>query len=375
MADLENTTTIPESNEKKTTRSYTRKNSALKKTPCIVLSVKSVPNYQIMYNELADRKYWETLASGNNSTKTILDEDDLKEYESELRVNGFLPIAYQKIVGVSVIATDINGETTFASFTGDENFVLEKTWAKISEYMPSKEAPAPYPVIITNDRKKASLPLLISRSTALFKSLQTSLCKAGYGSIHDVASDSKLKDSKLGKLCAQFDVIKNSLSQILCKSDKWESRRPNYTNPYSNYQPDMAYDYYISGDDLYSTQLADEMVGSNSWDALAYFSIAKLLDVYKSYLTGQQIVNNTPCMKEIFKITNKDVKRLMSHDHLAPRYNPSIPSEVVAYCRQLREVAKKLPQPEDKKEEQVEVIEAEVQEKEPVLQGTYDISR
>ena len=80
-------------------------------------------------------------------------------------------------------------------------------------------------------------------------------------------------------------------------------------------------------------------------------------------------------MKEIFKITNKDVKRLMTHDHLAPRYNPSIPSEVVAYCRQLREVAKKLPQPEDKKEEQIEVIEAEVQEKEPVLQGAYGLSR
>ena len=332
--------------------SVTNSQSTLKKTPCIVMSIKSVPNYQVMYNELTDRKYWGALASGDNPTASI-EMEDVRGLEEELRSNtGFLPISYQKIVGASIIATDKNGETTFCSFTGDENFVLEKVWNKIGEYWPSKNNVSPYPVIITNDRKKATIPLLISRSAALYKSLQSSLSKAGYGSIKEVAKDPKFADTKIGKLCRQFAVIRSGMGEILCKNDKWENRRPNYTNPYSNFQPDMAYDYYISSDDLYSTHLTDEMVATNSWDALAYFSISKLLDTYKTYLSGQEIVNNIPCSNEIFALTNKDIRQLMDHEHLAPRYNPSIPAEVISYCRQVRENAVKKSAAVEKAEKQ-----------------------
>lgn len=321
-------------------------------TPIIALQVRTVPDYMELYSLVKSREYWDNRRNGLTEP-SIEKKDDLtalREMEESMRVDSsgkpsFLPIPFQKIVATSLIITNAEGKTSMHAFAGDELFVVSQTWHKILENYPTqKKATHPYPIIVTNDRKKASLPLLMSRSLSMYTKCTEQICRdkkigissANIGERAKAFWNKNKEDRNEEDLTfAALQTAAVGWNYLMDNEDKWENRKPNYTNPYSKYQPDTVYDFHTQGSDLYDAELTDSLVASNSWGTLMEYSTAKLLDAYKAFLVSRHLRNKEPLPENVMAIMPDDIttdpekNKALQCRFREPKYNPSIPAEAI----------------------------------------------
>lgn len=333
-----------------------KKQPIIKRPPIIALQVRTVPDYLELYNLVKNREYWDAKRNGEETIEAKDPITALREMEDSMRVDSsgkpsFLPIPFQKIVATSLIITNGEGKTTINAFTGDELSVIANTWQKILENYPNPKKPefnSFYPIIVTNDRKKASLPLLLSRSLSMYTRHTEEICYARKmdkrsltPTIRERASltikKPKEERTEEDNMYYSLEKAASGWRHIMDNEDKWENRKPNYTNPYSKYQPDTVYDFHTQGSDLYDAELTDSLVASNSWEELAEYSTAKLLDSYKSFLVSRYLRNAEPLPETVMALTPQDItiedgkSKVVQYKFKEPEYNPSIPAEAIKY--------------------------------------------
>lgn len=327
-------------------------------TPIIALQVRTVPDYMELYKLVKNREYWDQRRNGLTEPPIKEEKDELtalREIEESMRVDSsgkpsFLPIPFQKIVATSLIITNAEGKTFLHAFAGDELFVVSQTWQKIMENYPTDlKADHPYPIIVTSDRKKASLPLLMSKSLSMYTKCTEKLCQdKKLGKMGENTPSTSIKErseafwdtkkeerTEEGLMFASLQKAAVGWYYLMDNEDKWENRKPNYTSPYSKYQPDTVYDFHTQGSSLYDAELTDSLVATNSWGTLAEYSTAQLLDAYKAFLVSRHLRNGEPIPENVMALTLDDIttdpekKKTLNYRFEKPKYNPSIPAQAI----------------------------------------------
>lgn len=295
------------------------KTKNVKFSPKMLIDLRYVPDYEKI-KELAERSMRQKNYIYGTNEKVGLAEVFTKEYELS-RGTGFLPIKYQKLVGMSVMgqlpALSKNADGSpypnirpaIQTYIGDEVTVIRNIWkihrmirnaiAKYNEAL--QKVPddkrgrlgevSEFVTLGTFDKKRGVMQALPSKTFALARSIYD-LCYdtfyVGVGQLmsrfYDKDSIPEEKKETYNQIVNFSDVNKGCLT-IFNAEDKWGTNSPNYLNAYSSWAIDPPRE-------LAGLDTIDEVDVLNTWNCAFnrdYTEIAKemttaALDNWKNLL-------------------------------------------------------------------------------------------
>lgn len=239
----------------------------------MLIDLRYVPDYAKI-KELAERKVRQKNFIYNANAEVTL--ADVFDAEKELtKGTGFLPIRYQKVIGICVmgqlpsIGRDADGKAypnirpAIQTYLGDESNSIRNVWkiyrlinssivkynAALSGLRKSQESTelgdiSNYVTLGSFDRKRGVMQCLPSKTFALARTIYD-LCQdtfyVGVGELTSQFYDkSKIPPEKMPvyeQIMAFADVNKGC-AELFDNTDKWGNDRPNYMNGYSNWSID-----------------------------------------------------------------------------------------------------------------------------------------
>lgn len=268
----------------------------------ILIKVTCVPNYNEIKKMLTD----------NSPTNTVPKKEDILACAEKMQSSTmFLPVNYQKIVSMTMIHNTIGYKEakaanpdceirpwTISNFTGDEAIILKNFWSTYNKLCSEFAVPDKYnkghtipgwPSIITCDRKKGTIPLIVNRSYILLQILTKKAISLTGMMPDEILAAGNKPDNPQYSIMTRFWCVKTGLKDFMTKDDKWEDSRPNYLNTYSNYTPDMANDFSLHGAEEAELTAVLNMVRENKWEELSKYTTAAAIRDFEHYALSRYI--------------------------------------------------------------------------------------
>jgi len=257
----------------------------------MLIEARTVPNFE------AVRRVLKSKTGVDPTPKEMIDYIEEKRKNSQ-----FLPIAYQKIVSMALIhdaqedPSDPGSRPwTVACFTGDESAIIKNFWL---HYEQTKVSAGVHPVIVTCDRKRGTLPVLVNRSFSLIRAVAIKMIDK-YGMLpEEILEKGNREDNPGYRFCAPYRHIKSAMKDFLMKSDKWENNRPNYMNTYSRFTSDLSMEFSLSGVEETDILSAEKLVAEGQWETLAKKTVEAALANWKNFATGCYINDDELFLKD-----------------------------------------------------------------------------
>jgi len=257
----------------------------------MLIETRVVPNFEVV------RKTLKSKTGVDPTPKEMLDHIESKRKDSQ-----FLPITYQKIVSMALIHDAPSGTAdkearnwSVCCFTGDESTIIKNFWL---HYEQTKDAAGVHPVLVTCDRKRGTLPVLVNRSFSLIRAVAIKMIDK-YGMLPEEILEKGNGEENPGyRFCAPYRHIKPAMKDFLMKSDKWENNRPNYMNTYSRFTSDLSMEFSLSSVEETDILSAEKLVAEGQWDTLAKKTVESALANWKNFATGCYINNDELFLKD-----------------------------------------------------------------------------
>lgn len=291
----------------------------------MLIEARHVPNFEAIRKTLRLKKYDD---EHDPSPQEMLDF-----VESKAKNTFFLPIAFQKIVALALVhntqgydkavsedPTTALRPWTVECFAGDESVILRNFWKRFKEIR--KEFNGQYPVFITCDRKRGTLPLIVNRSFVLEKAIVERSIKTYGKTPDDIIAAGNLKENPGFRMAADYHDIKPGLQDIVCKSDKWENSRPNYMNTYSRFTSDLAMEYSLPDVDEIDIGKSERLVRENKWNDLAKDAVAAALQNWNNYSVSCYVNNDETFFIDAMKEDYLNDPEKATYNVLPPNTNP-----------------------------------------------------
>lgn len=285
----------------------------------MLIETKVVPNFEAVRKALKTKTGVEPTAR------------EMTEYIEGRRTNGqFLPIAYQKIVSMALVyetpkTVQAEGDAdkpkkwTVACFTGDESAIIRNFWLRYDQI---KCGFSSHPIIVTCDRKRGTLPLIVNRSFALVKAIVVKMTEK-YGMLPEEILEKGNTDENPGfRFCTPYRHIRTAMKDFLTKDDKWENNRPNYMNTYSLYTTDLSSDFSLSGVEETDIIAVEQMVLDGDWNTLAKKTVEAALNNWKNFAVSRYINDNETFIKEAVAEDYLNDPNLAEYQISTPHSNP-----------------------------------------------------